>query len=90
KKHRAYLIAEEDGDEIFIHAVFSETPVEPSEAARSFGGGSRKIRLGFTPEHTEDYTMKAVKEEDTTLFLKGGGFRLWHMDRLMFPTLAHA
>lgn len=90
KKHKAYLIAEEDGDEIFIHAVFSETPVEPSEAARAFGGGVRKIRLGFTPEHAEGYTMTEVKEEDTTLFLKGDGFQCWLADRLMFPTLAHA
>ena len=90
KKHKAYLIAEEDGDEIFIHAVFSETPVEPSEAARAFGGGVRKIRLGFTPEHAEGYTMTEVKEEDTTLFLKGDGFQRWNEDRLMFPTLAHA
>lgn len=90
KKHKAYLIAEEDGDEIFIHAVFSETPVEPSEAARAFGGGVRKIRLGFTPEHAEGYNMTEVKGEDTTLFLKGDGFQCWHTDRLMFPTLAHA
>lgn len=90
KKHRAYLIAEEDGDEIFIHAVFSGTEVEPSDAAKTFGGGVRKIRLGFTPEHAEGYTMREVKEEDTTLFLKGDGFSLWHADKLMFPTLAHA
>lgn len=90
KKYRAYLIAEEDGNEVFIHAVFSEKHVEPSEAARAFGGGVRKIRLGFTPEHAEGYTMTEVKEEDTTLFLKGDGFQCWHMERLMFPTLAHA
>lgn len=90
KKHKAYLIAEEDGDEIFIHAVFSERSVEPFEAARTFGGGVRKIRLGFTPEHAEGYNMTEVKEEDTTLFLKGDGFQCWHTDRLMFPTLAHA
>lgn len=90
KAHRAYLIAEEEGEELFVHGVFAETPIEPSDIAKTFGQNIKKVRLGFTPFDTAGYTLREVKEEDTTLFLKGEGFGFWAADKLMFPTLAHA
>lgn len=90
KAHRAYLIAEEEGELLFVHAVFSEAPVELSDIARTFGQNIKKVRLGFTPLDTAGCTLREIREEDTTLFLKGEGFRGWAADKLMFPTLAHA
>lgn len=90
KAHRAYLIAEEAGETLLVHGIFAEALVEPSDIAKTFGQNIKKVRLGFTPFDTAGYTLREVKEEDTTLFVKGEGFDFWAADKLMFPTLAHA
>lgn len=90
KAHQAYLIAEEEEETLFVHAVFAKTPVEPSDTAKTFGKNIKKVRLGFAPFDTAGYTLREVREEDTTLFLKGEGFTFWDADKLMFPTLSHA
>lgn len=90
KTHKAYLIAEEEGEALFIHGVFAEAPVDPSDIAKTFGQNIKRVRLGFTPFDTAGYTLREVREEDTTLFLKGEGFGFWAADKLLFPTLSHA
>lgn len=85
-----YVIAEIDGEELFIHNIFSEKRLDIEKVIEAFGKGIKKVSLRFTPDIIEGYTVSDVKEEDTTLFIKGKGFCDFEESRLMFPTLAHA
>lgn len=54
------------------------------------GGAVRRVQLGFTPLDTTGWEAEAVHENDTTLFVRGAGFRDFERRGLMFPVLAHA
>lgn len=86
----AYAIAELEGDTLILHSVFAPKPVQLDDVIRAFGDTVQKVVLGFTPENAAGYQAEEVKEEDTTLFVKGGVFDGFEEGRLMFPTLAHA
>lgn len=85
-----YVIAERQGDELLIHNVFCERPVDLDRIINAFGGGISQVTLGFTPLEPEGYTVTELREEDTTLFVKGAGFDGFEESRIMIPTLAHA
>lgn len=84
---RAYVIAEIDGDSLFIHNVFAESHVELDKIIASFGDRIKKVSLGFVPKDANGYDVKELKEDDTTLFVRGFSFE---NKELMFPTLSHA
>ncbi len=86
----AYVIAETENADLFIHNIFASHPVDIMQIAGDFGGGIRRVRLGFTPKDQNGFTMSLRKKEDCTLFIKGKGFDNLEADRLMFPTLSHA
>lgn len=90
KELNAYVIAEIEDGSLLLHNIFSPDPVDIGQIVKSFGDGIRQVRLGFTPVDCEDYTEEPLKEEDCTLFVKGKGFESFELDKLMFPTLAHA
>lgn len=83
----AYVIAEIDGENLFIHNVFADSQVELDKIIASFGGRIKKVSLGFVPKDTNGYDVKELKEYDTTLFVRGFSFE---NKKLMFPTLSHA
>lgn len=87
EKSGAYVAAEVEADEVFLHAVFSEQPVEPEDVIPAFGKEIKRVTLGFVPQNTEKYQCTERHEEDTTLFVKGFDFE---SGKLMFPTLSHA
>ena len=62
----------------------------PEAVARAFGGAVRRVQLGFTPLDTTGWEAETVREDDTTLFVRGAGFRDFERRGLMFPVLAHA
>lgn len=90
EKQQAYVIAEIEEEELFIHNIFSEKRVDLDKIAEAFGRGIKRVNLGFTPEETNGYIVSERKEWDCTLFLKGAGFDGFAQSKIMFPTLAHA
>ena len=90
KAGEAYVIAEEEGDCLLLHAIFSENPVQIDKIIEAFGREIRRVKLGFTPKETQGFLVSELREEDTTLFLKGSGFPNPETEKLMFPTLTHA
>ena len=68
----AYVIAEEEGDGLVLHAVFGDCSVDG--AVRAFGKSVKKVVLRFTPHDASGFDIRELDEEDTTLFVKGRFF----------------
>lgn len=90
EEQNTYVIAETEGENLLIHNVFFETPVDLNQVIRAFGEDIKHVTLGFVPQDTEHYIISKIQEEDTTLFVKGKGFNEFEQDEIMFPTLSHA
>lgn len=90
KQQDAYVIAEIEDGELLIHNIFSMQKVNLDKVIESFGKEIKHVALGFTPDNKCGYTISEVREEDTTLFIKGDGFADFESSELMFPTLSHA
>lgn len=87
EEHNAYVIAEIDGNTLFIHNIFADEQIELEEIIESFGDDIKKVTLGFVPKNKNGYDINELCEDDTTLFVRG--FSLENK-KLMFPTLSHA
>ena len=85
-----YAVAELEDGVLHLHAVYAEKQPAPEAVARAFGGAVRRVQLGFTPLDTTGWEAETVREDDTTLFVRGAGFRDFERRGLMFPVLAHA
>lgn len=85
-----YAVAELEDGVLHLHAVYAEKQPAPEVVARAFGGAVRRAQLGFTPLDTTGWEAETVREDDTTLFVRGAGFRDFERRGLMFPVLAHA
>ena len=85
-----YAVAELEDGGLHLHAVSAEKQPAPEAGARAFGGAVRRVQLGFTPLDTTGWEAETVREDDTTLFVRGAGFRDFERRGLMFPVLAHA
>ncbi|RDU24596.1 GNAT family N-acetyltransferase [Anaerosacchariphilus polymeriproducens] len=86
----AYVIAEINGDELFLHNIFSEKVVNIDTIANSFSEYIKKVVFGFVPLNNQGYKVEKLCKENTTLLLKGKGFDLFEQDKCIFPTLSHA
>lgn len=86
----AYIIAEINGNELFLHNIFSEKVVDVDAIAEAFGESINKVILGFTPLSNQGYQVEKLCKENTTLFVKGKGFDLFEQTKCIFPTLSHA
>ena len=85
-----YAVAALEDGVLHLYAVYAEKQPAPEAVARAFGGAVRRVQLGFTPLDTTGWEAEAVREDDTTLFVRGAGFRDFERRGLMFPVLAHA
>lgn len=85
-----YAVAELEDGVLHLYAVYAEKQPAPEVVARAFGGAVRRAQLGFTPLDTTGWEAETVREDDTTLFVRGAGFRDFERRGLMFPVLAHA
>ena len=85
-----YAVAELEDGVLRLYAVYAEKQPAPEAVARAFGGAVRRVQLGFTPLDTTGWEAETVREDDTTLFVRGAGFRDFERRGLMFPVLAHA
>lgn len=85
-----YAVAALEDGVLHLHAVYAEKQPAPEAVARAFDGAVRRVQLGFTPLDTTGWEAETVREDDTTLFVHGAGFRDFERRGLMFPVLAHA
>lgn len=86
------VMIEEDGDTATVWDCFGGDAVPLAEVlAAVVSPGIRRVRLGFTPADPAGFTAQPLKEDDTTLFVRGDALaeRLASA-QLMFPLLAHA
>ena len=86
----AYVIAQQEGKELLLYAVFAKELLNLDEVIRAFGAPIKKVTLGFTPRDTGGWQCREHKEEDWTLFIIGTDLERVEQDKLMFPVLSHA
>ncbi len=85
-----YIIAETEGNNLFLHNVFSSTLRETDEVIELFGNSIGKITLGFVPKDIEEYKATDFHEEDCTFFIKGSIPEIIEQEKLRIPSLSHA
>lgn len=90
EKLDVYVIAEPEDNTLLIHNVFAKKEIELEKVIEAFGKDVKKVVLGFVPQNREGYFVEEIKEEDTTLFVKGDALEQFDGEQLMFQTLAHA
>ncbi|MCR5805145.1 MAG: GNAT family N-acetyltransferase [Clostridia bacterium] len=83
-----YLIADIEGDTLILHAIIGDCDLETAISA--FGKEIRNVVLCFTPNDPIGYTKQELKEEDTTLFVRGDFFERSWGDDVMFQSITHA
>lgn len=84
-----YAIAEIEGRELLLHAVYSDGPVSLETVNQAFGSGITSVTLGFKPKFADGFSIEEYHGEDT-LFVMGKQWSDWNKDMNMFPTLSHA
>lgn len=90
EEERAYVVAEMEEEELFLHHVFSDKVVHMDRVIDAFPNTIKKVIFGFTPLSTTGYDIEKISDKNTTLFVKGKGFNFFEQKRAMFPTLSHA
>ena len=85
-----YVIAEWEGQQLFLHNVFSGTLTKLPDVFALFGEEIRQVTLGFTPMDQATYQAKELQEEDCTLFIKGDALEIIEQNKLRIPSLSHA
>lgn len=85
-----YVVAELDGDVLFVHQVFGKTEVDIHRLAAAFGNDVREVVLGYTPVKKELFSVREHREEDCTFFIFGNDLLCIEEGRRIFPVLSHA
>ena len=86
----AWVIADLEKGELFIHNVFCAHEIALDAVIAAFGRAVRRVVLGFAPADAAGYEMLPLKEEDTTFFVKGAVFEEFRQKKLRIPDLSHA
>lgn len=90
KETETYVIAEIEGEDAFIHNVFSKKLEDLNAVIELFGADIGNVTLGFVPKETEKYHVTEYHEEDCTFFIKGEVMSVVADEKLRIPSLAHA
>lgn len=86
-----YVIADSEGEKLFIHNVFSRKSVDLDVVTGLFGKEIKEVTLGFVPMETGDYDAAEIQGEDEcTLFIKGECLEIIEEEKLRIPSLSHA
>lgn len=84
------VIAEIEGDNLVIYAVYSDVEVDlDCIMERLTDKRIRKVIFGFTPKDTSSYESELYHEDDTTLFVLGGS-SVFRENKIKFEPLSHA
>ena len=90
RKQDAILIGEFKDDTLYLYDIFSSSEIDLDNAIKSIGNKEIKtVALGFTPRCLDGYSLKSLKEDNTTLFIMKDKPSLFKDDKLMFPVLSH-
>lgn len=90
KQSDTYVIADAEGENLFIHNIFSAALKELDTVTALFGRDIKRVTLGFVPTDTAAYEVTELHEEDCTLFIKGKGLDILQKEKLRIPSLSHA
>lgn len=90
KETDTYIIADIEGEKLFIHNVFSRTMKALRDVIELFGKDINEVTFGFVPLDAENYNVMEFHEEDTTFFIKGEGMKIVEREKLRIPSLSHA
>lgn len=86
----AWVIAEAEGDTLFIHNVFGAKELKLDDVIKAFGSEVKRVTLGFTPADHTGWTEEEWHEEDCTFFVRGGAEAIFADKRMRIPSLSHA
>ena len=90
EKFKAVVIADIEGDILYLNDVFSKVPVELDDLIRAMSCESiNRVVLGFTPFDVTDYQRSLLKTGDT-LFVIKDKVNYFKTNKWMFPVLSHA
>ncbi len=90
EEFKAIIIADFEGDTLYLNDVFSKAPIELNDLIQAISGASTKrVVLGFTPLNETGFSRSLLKEGDTLFMLKNT-FNNFKDNRWMFPVLSHA
>lgn len=85
-----YIIADLEGETLFIHNIVSNTIKEIETVIELFGKDIHEVILGFVPKETSGYMVTELSNNDCTLFIKGESMNLIETEKLRIPSLSHA
>ena len=89
KKLNTYVIAEQDGETLTLHEIYSEQPVDIITVCESFGN-IKTVEFAFTPLHSEQLEKYKYQEKDTTFFTLGEPLTADLSQILSLPSTTHA
>ncbi|MHC1748561.1 MAG: GNAT family N-acetyltransferase [Cellulosilyticaceae bacterium] len=89
-EENAYVIADVKEETLFIDQIIASHKVNVEAVIGSFGNEIKRVELGFTPYDEDQYEVRELHEEDSTLFILGKDLEAIKEKKLMFPTLSHA
>ncbi len=90
EKLKTILIADFEGDILYLNDVFSKKPVELDNLIQVISSEStKKVVLGFTPLNGSGFNRSLLKEGDTLFMLKDKA-NYFKDNHRMFPVLSHA
>ncbi|MBR3797156.1 MAG: GNAT family N-acetyltransferase [Clostridia bacterium] len=86
----AWAIAEIEDGNLMLHNVFAPKGVDLEDVIAAFGGGIKRVTLGFAPKDAAGFECLPYHEEDCTFFVRGKGFDDFAQRKLRIPSLSHA
>ncbi len=89
-EEEAYIIAEVEGENLFIKQIIASHKVDLELVISSFGSYIKRVTLGFTPYNGAGYNISEYHKEDCTLFILGKDLEIIENRKLIFPDLSHA
>lgn len=85
-----YVIAEFEGEEVFLHNIFSGTLNTLDKVTALFGRDIKKVKLGFVPKKKDCCESAELFTEDCTFFIRSETLPIFVSEKLRIPSLAHA
>ncbi|MEO1054763.1 MAG: GNAT family N-acetyltransferase [Bacteroidota bacterium] len=86
----AIVIADFEGNTLFLNDVFSKEPVALNDLIRAMSNEKvNRVALGFTPLNDTGFEKRLLQGGDTLFMLKTGA-NCFKQNHWMFPVLSHA
>ncbi len=90
EESKTYVIAEKEADELILNMVIAEKEQDLNSLVECFDEEICSVTLGFTPKNKDGFMARELKQDDTTMYIKGNGWKEFEEAKMMIPLLAHA